>query len=389
MNTFKIFLRADNKNIDGSHSLYLLFISNRRLKKISLGIKVKPKDWDEKRCLVKKSDIEFLRKNKYIRKYADKAQSIIDKYFFDDKYLSVSEFEKIFKNNAINSSSFYEFIEEEMKHLTLAPATFKDYNAQLSKLKQFRKELTFNEIDVTFIQDYIKFLKEEKGNKPNTVASTLKFLRQAINKAKVKSLTDTTPFDYIKVPQIRGNREFLTLSELKILENLLNSDDLTRGERKVLRYFLFACYTGLRYIDFKNFKYKNIRTTILNNKAYNFIEIDMHKTGTPVTIPIIPKAEKLLDEQKYRLPNKKVFNISENQPTNRSLKSIMKKAKIDKNISFHCARHTLGNVGADLGIPIEVISAILGHRAIKTTQIYSKVSKRRMVEEMEKFDKKE
>ncbi|OQY01002.1 MAG: hypothetical protein B6I20_08020 [Bacteroidetes bacterium 4572_117] len=98
--TIKIFLRTDNTNIDGSNMLYLLFTSKRKLKKISLGINVKAKDWDANKTKVKKSDIGYLRKNKYLRAYHEKAQKIIDKYFFEDIPLSVNEFERNFKNNS-------------------------------------------------------------------------------------------------------------------------------------------------------------------------------------------------------------------------------------------------------------------------------------------------
>lgn len=125
--TYKIFLRADSKNIDGSHSLYLLFTSKRILKKISLGIKIQTKDWDEKKIQVKKSDPDFFRKNNYIRKYDEKAKKIVDKYFFENKYLSADEFERNFRNKSFGSESFYEFIENEMQSLIIADGTRKDY----------------------------------------------------------------------------------------------------------------------------------------------------------------------------------------------------------------------------------------------------------------------
>ena len=156
--TYKIFLRADNKNIDGSNILYLLFTSNRKLKKTSLGIKVQIKDWDSNKAQVKKSDSDYLRKNKYIRKYGEKARKIMDKYFFDDKFLSIDEFEHNFKNKSFGSESFYEFIENEIQSLIIAQGTKKDYLKQISKLKSFSQELTFSDIDLKFIQNYEYYL---------------------------------------------------------------------------------------------------------------------------------------------------------------------------------------------------------------------------------------
>ncbi len=377
--TFKIFLRTDNTNMDGSNTLYLLFTSNRRLKKISLGIKMKPKDWDSGKHRVKKSDIEYLRKNKYIRKYQEKAKKIIDKYYFEEKHLSISEFERNFKNKAFGSESFYTFIEDEMQLLIIADGTEKDYQKQISKLKSFRQELTFADIDLKFIQNYEYFLKNIRKNNKNTRLNSLKFLKQVINKAIKKGVVENNPFRFYPMERIQGNKEHLTKSELDKLENIVKTEPLSPNQQNVLEYFLFACYTGLRYSDLKNLKFKDIKPDTIEGKEYLFIEIDMHKTGKPVDIPIMPFAKKFLKEG---LPNQHIFRVFTNQATNRHLKTIMKIAGISKNISFHSARHTLGNT---VGMAIDVKSALLGHTDLKTTQIYSKVSRKSKVIELMKM----
>ena len=88
--TFKIFLRADQTNMDGTSTVCLRLTIKRKLKTFSLKIKVLPKDWNFSRNLVKKSDIDYFRKNKYITKYENKAKNIIDKYFLNDKRLTTN-----------------------------------------------------------------------------------------------------------------------------------------------------------------------------------------------------------------------------------------------------------------------------------------------------------
>jgi len=381
--TFKIFLRTDNTNIDGSNTLYLLFTSKRKLKKISLKISVKAKDWDNKKNQVRRSDPGHLRKNKYIRLYAEKAQRIIDKYFIDEKYLSIEEFERNFRNKRFSNSSFFEFINDEMTILDISEGTRKNYLKQLAKLKSFRQEISFSDIDLKFIQDYDYFLRNVRNNNKNTRLAALSFLKQAINKAIKKGVTDVNPFRNYPLERMEGNKEHLTKLELEKLENLMKTDKLNKNQRKVLEYFLFACYTGLRYSDIKTLKFRDIKPDIIEGKEYKFIEIDMHKTGNPVTIPVLPFAEKLIKEKS--IPNAPVFHVFTNQSTNRHLKKIMQLAEIDKNATFHVARHTLGSTGSDLGMSIEVISAILGHTELKTTQIYTKISKKRMVQELMKM----
>lgn len=382
--TYKIFLRTDNKNIDGSNTLYLLFTSKRKLKKISLNIKVKSKDWDIKKLQVKKSDRNYLRKNKYIRKYDDKARKIIDTYFFDEKILTISEFERSFKNKFFNNKSFYDFIESEIKTLEIEDGTRKNYIKQISKLKSFKKELYFNEIDVKFLNDYNYFLRTERNNNDNTRKAALSFLKQVINKARKQEITEVNPFINYKVGVIKGQKESLTKAELDKLENLLKTDLLVNNEKSVLEYFLFDCYTGLRISDLENLKFSNIKTGVIDNKEYKFLKFISKKTKKLTEVPIISKIEKFI--KPCEIPNQKVFKVFTGQGTNRVLKRIMKKAHINKHITSHCARYTFISVASELKISTENIQAIVKHSKLEETLGYLNVQRNVLVKEMQKFD---
>lgn len=112
----------------------------------------------------------------------------------------------------------------------------------------------------------------------------------------------------------------------------------------------------------------------------------MHKTGELVSIPIIEKTKQLIPELTTSFQNQALFKVYCDQPTNRYLKEIMVKAGISKYISFHCARHTFATVGLNLGIPMSLISKLLGHTDIKTTEIYAKYSTESKTKEMEKWN---
>ncbi len=88
--TMKIFLRTDQGNKDGYSSVCLRLTKKRKLKIFTLSVRVRPKDWNFKNNCVKKTDIEYFRKNKYLIKYENKAPNIIDKYFFKDKDFSAT-----------------------------------------------------------------------------------------------------------------------------------------------------------------------------------------------------------------------------------------------------------------------------------------------------------
>jgi len=380
---YKIYLRTDSTNIDGSNSLYLSYTFKRTVKKFQLGIKVMPKNWNKNKIEVRTSDRDFLYKNRTIRMHAQKAGDIINKYFMENKLLTIEEFTHQFKG-ATATSSIFDYIDTEIKTFTHSAGTLANYIKQTSKLKSFKEEINFSEIDNLFLKKYDYFLKETRGNNENTRIASMNFLRQIINKAKKAGVTDIKPFEFYKVGTMKGNRDHLTKSEIDKLENLLKENSLLQTEIDVLEYFLFSCYTGLRYSDILTFKYSDIQTDIIDGVEYGFIVKTMQKTQKTTDIPILSFAYKFIKPS--TVPNQKVFKVQTNQATNRTLKRIMQIVGINKVISFHCARHTIGTTGIDLGVPIEVISRILGHSQIKETQGYSKISRRAMVNNMQKFN---
>jgi integrase len=143
----------------------------------------------------------------------------------------------------------------------------------------------------------------------------------------------------------------------------------------------------------------------------------MHKTGRSVTVPLSKRALRLLDEalpKHFPLPaapdssaqqredaqgnrktgspaqgkvgNLPVFKVYCNKTTNRILQDIGRSCGIGTHLTCHVARHTFATLSLQLGIPIEVVSRLLGHTSLKTTLIYAKVVDEVKVREMKKWD---
>src|SRR4051812_2765994 len=116
------------------------------------------------------------------------------------------------------------------------------------------------------------------------------------------------------------------------------------------------------------------------------------KTGTSVKIPLLPKAKDLIE--KYRnnpksLADGTLFPKISNQRLNGYLKEMADLCAIDKNLTFHLARHTFATtVTLSNGVPIESVSKMLGHTKITTTQIYAKVVERKISADMMMLEKK-
>lgn len=216
-------------------------------------------------------------------------------------------------------------------------------------------------------------MRSELKNKVNTIHKSLRFIRTFLNRAKRQGLIKNNVFENYRLKTEPSKREYLSIDELQALEALYLKN-LSSGAKNTLHYFLFCCYTGLRYSDVKRLRYKDIRE--------NEIYITMHKTKDVVSIPIIDLATKFIG---FGAPNEKIFRVCVSQVANRHLKDIAKLAEINKDISFHCARHTFATFALSKGIPIEVVSKLLGHKEIATTQLYAKIVDGYKREEMKKL----
>jgi site-specific recombinase XerD len=381
----KIILRNDFVKKDGTKSLYLRVIIKHKVKNIPLSIATRQKDF--KKGYIRQSDPDYKFKNLLIDATLTRAKKIDLDARVAYKELTLQEFSDQYFNYVGQSLSFYEFLDREMPYMQekLAPDTMRAYNTQISKLRKFRPNLNFQELDLQFIKDYERYMISTLGNDISTVNKSLSFVKSIINRAISANIITVNPFDNHPLKRTESTRQHLTIDELKHLEGVYRKNVLSANKANVLRYFLFCCYTGLRYKDIKELRFDDIQEVKDKNGEKNkILVIDMHKTGKPVRIPLSMPALRLMPETGFE--KQKIFNVLTDQPTNRYLKDIIATAEIRKSISFHCSRHTFATVARALGIPLDIISSILGHTDLKTTAIYTKYDDRERIEEMGKWN---
>lgn len=147
--------------------------------------------------------------------------------------------------------------------------------------------------------------------------------------------------------------------------------------------FIFSCYTGLAYADVMRLTPKNVTLGIDGDY---WIFTNRKKTDESVRIPILPKAFAIIEKYKTHpivVNSGLLLPHFSNQKLNSYLKEIADVCSIEKNLTFHLARHTFATtITLTNGVPIETVSKLLGHSSIKTTQIYAKVVERKVSEDM-------
>jgi site-specific recombinase XerD len=183
--------------------------------------------------------------------------------------------------------------------------------------------------------------------------------------AKNNGLIFKDPFANYKIRFKRVDRGYLTDQEMQII---VGKKFVSKRLEQVRDIFLFSCFTGLAYIDVKHLTTDNIRTSF-DGKLW--IMTHRQKTDTPVNVPLLNIPLSILKKYEGKLSNGQLLPVLSNQKLNSYLKEIGDLCGINKNITFHMARHTFATTTTlSKGVPIETVSKMLGHTNIQTTQIF-------------------
>ena len=267
------------------------------------------------------------------------------------------------------SQSFIDYMKKVSDRKT--GSNYQNWVSAIMYLEHFTKgELKFKDITITFAEDYKHFLLttnslKRKGTKlsQNTALSYFTKFKTALKQAFIDEILSTDINSRIKnIKEKETNRTYLTIEELNNLAKTDCKNDLLK------RASIFSALTGLRFSDVKNLSWSNVVET-KNEYSINFTQ---QKTKGAEYLPISEQAFNLLGErQNY---SEKVFKgLKYSAYLNRQLTEWLKDAEITKEITFHSFRHTYATLQLANGSDIYTISQMLGHKNLKTTQIYTKI----------------
>jgi site-specific recombinase XerD len=281
---------------------------------------------------------------------------------------------------------------------TLAWGTMKNYFTTQKYIHRFLKErfgttdMFLSELSYKFITNfefYLRNYKPKDHQKPlgnNGVMKHLERFRKMVTMAVKMEWVSRDPFDKYQLKFHRVDRDFLNDEELEAVEN---KDFKIVRLQWVRDLFVFSCYTGLAYIDAMNLTPSNI--TIGIDGEY-WLSTCRQKTDQPVRVPILPKAWEIIEKYKTHpraVQRGAIFPMISNQKLNSYLKEIADLCGIEKNLTFHLARHTFATtVTLCNGVPLETVSKMLGHSKITTTQVYAKVVEKKVSEDMQNLREK-
>lgn len=378
-----IYNRKNQLNTHGKSLIQIECYLNGKNKYFSTQIYIEPNYWNNKTRTIKTDYPNGIKLNKQI----DETIRDLENFELDKinagKPFNLGMLTDFMKGDAV--SSFTEFMELEIEKMNLTESTKKNHRSTLTRLKEFRKVVYFEDLTFEFLNDFDGFLRKiqitfkDKDTPPkklmqNTIWKYFKNIKTYINLAINKDLMNVQqyPFRKFKVKTGDSKKVFLSPNEIEDFENVELTGDNAKYQI-VKDLYMFAVYTGLRYSDVFSLQKKDI----VSIAGKDWLIKTMEKTNENVRIPIYAifngKPSELL--KKYTNFGS-IFCFSEltNQHCNRQLKEIAKLVGIkDKIITFHTARHTTATYLLYKNVSITTVQKILGHKKLATTQIYGHI----------------
>ena len=274
----------------------------------------------------------------------------------------------------------------------LRKGTMKNYYSTERCIKEFLKEkmgvedIPLKKLNYGFIVDFEQYIRKYKpatrmGCTNNGAMKHMERLKKMSRLAVKLEWLEKDPFINYKLRFEKTERQFLTERELQLIEETTFKVPSTQHVKDL---FIFACYTGLSFIDVSELKIDHLVKGMDGN---DWLYTKRTKTDEPLKIPLLPKAMEIID--KYRdnaslLENGRLLPIYSNQMINRTLRDIANACGIRKKVTFHVARHTFATaITLSNGVPIETVSKLLGHTKLSTTQIYARVVEKKVGEDMQ------
>lgn len=299
------------------------------------------------------------------------------------------------------------FLGMGMNHETLL-AVFRqhneDYEKQVGKIKSLRSywkycivykhleefikqrykvsDIALKELAPAFITDFELFLRTEKNHCNNTVWSYMMPFRSIIFMAINNGWLQRDPFYAYSITKEETKRGFLSKEEI----NLLIKGTFKKPSYTLIRdLFIFCTFTGLSWTDMANLTKENLQTSF---DGHLWIKTNRQKTGTESNIRLLDVAKHIIEKYDGMTDDNKLLPVPCYVNCKNSIKVIAKKCGIEKNVTWHMSRHTYATtVCLSNDVPIETLSKMLGHRSIRTTQIYAKITAEKVSRDMEKLSK--
>ena len=249
--------------------------------------------------------------------------------------------------------------------------------------KRFKVEdLAFGQLNEHMAYEFQEYVLKDKGLAVDTARHYLAILKKICRLAFKEGHSEKRYFVNFKLP--KENRKAPRALSREDFEKIRDLEiPASRVTHNIARdLFLFACYTGVPYADAVSITYDNIYT---DDNGALWLKYMRKKNEHLGRVKLLPEAIALIE--KYRSDERKeLFPMIHHPNLRRHMKGLRDLAGIKTDLVYHMGRHTFGSlITLEAGVPIETISKMLGHTNLTTTQLYARVTPKKLFDDMDIF----
>lgn len=391
--TFKIlfYIRKNQVNKDGTVCIMVRVTLNSEVSQFSSKLNIDPKAWDVKQGKAAGNTVKARQLNELLDSMHTSLKNHYHEIETHESFVTAEKVRNSFLGYTSKQRTLLELFKrhnddaKKLLGISKTEATLAKYDRGYRRLEEFMKaqynitDIALKEINHMFITDFENYLRSVCKCNENTTAKFIQTFRMIVIIAKNNGWIYSDPFVNYKIRLKRVDRGYLNDNEIK---TIFEKEFASKRLEQVRDIFIFSCFTGLAYIDVKNLTAANIITSFDGNL---WISTKRQKTDTAVNVPLLKIPLAIIEKYKdQRLPGGVLLPVLSNQKLNSYLKEIGDLCNINKNITFHLARHTFATTTTlSKGVPIETVSKMLGHTNIQTTQIYARITNEKISKDMQ------
>ena len=390
--TFKVlfYLKKNNLNKDGEAPVMARITIDGNLAQFSCKISVKPNSWETKynRAIGKGEQAQ------QINRLLDEIKAGIDKHYKKiqerDSFVTAEKVKNSFLGIDLRCETLLQVFKqhnEDFKKLVdsglKSRSTFQKYKDVYIHMEAFirkrynRSDMALIELTPAFISDFELYLVTEPKLAHNTIWLYMMPLLRMVKIAIKNRWLTFDPFVDYTISQEETNIGYLDSEEIQALMNV----PLKKRLEPVRDLFIFCCFTGLSFRDMKNLTQSNFQIFFDGNP---WIITRRQKTSVSSNIPLMEIPLKIIEKYKGLSKNDKLLPVPSYTTLENGIKKIAIAADIKKDVTWHVARHTYATeICLTNGVPIESVSKTMGHKNIKTTQKYARVTNDKVSKDME------
>ena len=379
----RLFINEKTIKKDSTTPVYaLIHIGNKSIK-INTKVSVDPQKFDKTKGRVKGNSKETIDNNLIIDKCLSAINEISVRYRLQHKKLTPDLLLREY-HNPTNYIDFYAWMDQKLKDRLktkeITASSERHQRVLLNKLKKFKSELSFSEIDLKFISLFRASLRAD-GNGVNTIQKMFGYFKAYLNIAVREEIITVNPLDFVEFKRVSVQIIHLTEDELKKLWVFYEKNRYQENYHKTLRHFLFMCLTGVRISDLKRLTPSSVQDGKIVFVPYK----TRTKKKLEISIPLVAAAQRLIEDEKSTTGF--LFDLYTEQKMNEYLKKIADLAGIPKKIRNHAGRHTFATLFLEKTSDVATLQRLLGHSNISETMKYVHLSTKKITDQMQNFDR--